>query len=216
MKFTEEEFSEKLKKSLTSDGKKPMQMSERTFKKFVGKIYKRIEKYDEESELDASVEEYLEELEELEGNYNKDRADFVKDWKEKHPDKKEPEKKEPEKKEPEKKDPNTDKDTDERITSLLKKVEEMQAEMKEAKTKAAISKKRDELKSTLKKAGIDDSEWIKGYLGKLNITEDTDVDSEKDDALKLYNRQNVSPSHETPGYTGGGNGKPDLSYLGIE
>ena len=65
MKFTEEEFSEKLKKSLTSDGKKPMQMSERTFKKFVGKIYKRIEKYDEESELDASVEEYLEELEEL-------------------------------------------------------------------------------------------------------------------------------------------------------
>ena len=205
MKFTEEEFSEKLKKSLTSDGKKPMQMSERTFKKFVGKIYKRIEKYDEESELDASVEEYLEELEELEGNYNKDRADFVKDWKEKHPDKKEPEKK----------DPNTDKDTDERITSLLKKVEEMQAEMKEAKTKAAISKKRDELKSTLKKAGIDDSEWIKGYLGKLNITEDTDVDSEKDDALKLYNRQNVSPSHATPGYTGGGNGKPDLSYLGI-
>ena len=205
MKFTEEEFSEKLKKSLTSDGKKPMQMSERTFKKFVGKIYKRIEKYDEESELDASVEEYLEELEELEGNYNKDRADFVKDWKEKHPDKKELEKK----------DPNTDKDTDERITSLLKKVEEMQAEMKEAKTKAAISKKRDELKSTLKKAGIDDSEWIKGYLGKLNITEDTDVDSEKDDALKLYNRQNVSPSHETPGYTGGGNGKPDLSYLGI-
>lgn len=205
MKFTEEEFSEKLKKSLTSDGKKPMQMSERTFNKFVGKIYKRIGKYDEESELDASVEEYLEEFEELEGNYNKDRADFVKDWKEKHPDKKEPEKKEP----------NEDKDTDERITSLLKKVEEMQAEMKEAKTKAAISKKRDELKSTLKKAGIDDSEWIKGYLGKLNITEDTDVDSEKDDALKLYNRQNVSPSYQTPGYTGGGNGKPDLSYLGI-
>lgn len=205
MKFTEEEFSEKLKKSLTSDGKKPMQMSERTFNKFVGKIYKRIEKYDEESELDASVEEYLEEFEELEGNYNKDRADFVKDWKEKHPDKKEPEKK----------DSNKDEDTDERITSLLKKVEEMQAEMKEAKTKAAISKKRDELKSTLKKAGIDDSEWIKGYLGKLNITEDTDVDSEKDDALKLYNRQNVSPSHATPGYTGGGNGKPDLSYLGI-
>ena len=205
MKFTEEEFSEKLKKSLTSDGKKPMQMSERTFKKFVGKIYKRIEKYDEESELDASVEEYLEEFEELEGNYNKDRADFVKDWKEKHPDKKEPEKK----------DPNKDEDTDERITSLLKKVEEMQAEMKEAKTKAAISKKRDELKTTLKKAGIDDTEWIKGYLGKLNITEDTDVDSEKDDALKLYNRQNVSPSHATPGYTGGGNGKTDLSYLGI-
>ena len=92
MKFTEEEFSEKLKKSLTSEGKKPMQMSERTFKKFVGKIYKRIEKYDEEAELDASVEEYLEEFEELEGNYNKDRADFVKDWKEKHPDKKEPNK----------------------------------------------------------------------------------------------------------------------------
>ena len=205
MKFTEEEFSEKLKKSLTSEGKKPMQMSERTFKKFVGKIYKRIEKYDEESELDTSVEEYLEELEELEGNYNKDRADFVKDWKEKHPDKKEPEKK----------DPNEDTDTHERISTLLEEIKEMKAEMKEAKTKAAISKKRDELKSTLKKAGIDDSEWIKGYLGKLNITEDTDVDSEKDDALKLYNRQNVSPSHQTPGYTGGGNGKPDLSYLGI-
>ena len=48
MKFTKEEFSEKLKDKLTNKGKKPMQQSERTFKKLVEKIYARLEKRDDD------------------------------------------------------------------------------------------------------------------------------------------------------------------------
>ena len=75
MKFTKEEFSEKLKNKLTNNGKKPMQQSERTFKKLVEKIYARLEKMDDDdTELDDAVADYLEDFEEIEGNLNKDKA----------------------------------------------------------------------------------------------------------------------------------------------
>ena len=75
MKFTKEEFSEKLKEKLTNKGKKPMQQSERTFKKLVEKIYARLEKRDDdETELDDAVADYLEDFEEIEGNLNKDKG----------------------------------------------------------------------------------------------------------------------------------------------
>ena len=87
MKFTKEELSEKLKYKLTNNGKKPMQQSERTFKKLVEKIYARLEKMDDDdTELDDAVADYLEDFQEIEGNLNKDKADFVKEWKKKHPE----------------------------------------------------------------------------------------------------------------------------------
>lgn len=203
MKFTKEEFSEKLKNKLTNNGKKPMQQSERTFKKLVEKIYARLEKKgDEETELDDAVTDYLDDFEEIEGNLNKDKADFIKEWKENHPENvtQEPVS-------------NTQQNGDDKFDQLLKKFEEMERREAERDRADKISKIKKELKNSLKKDGIEDSEWLDGYLNKLTINEDTDVEEEKNDALKLYNKANAVTSNFTPGNTTHKGGNTDLSYL---
>lgn len=204
MKFTKEEFSEKLKDKLTNKGKKPMQQSERTFKKLVEKIYARLEKRDDdETELDDAVADYLEDFEEIEGNLNKDKADFIKDWKDKHPDSKP-------------NDPPTPPappSNDDKFDKLMKKFEELEKREAEREKSEKIAKLRKELKAKLKKEGVDDAEWLDGYLKKLTITEETDIDEEKEDALKLYNKANSTTNQFTPGNPAGKGGEVDLSYL---
>ena len=204
MKFTIEEFSEKLKDKLTNKGKKPMQQSERTFKKLVEKIYARLEKRDDdETELDDAVADYLEDFEEIEGNLNKDKADFIKDWKDKHPD-------------PKPNDPPTPPappSNDDKFDKLMKKFEELEKREAEREKSEKIAKLRKELKAKLKKEGVEDAEWLDGYLKKLTITEETDIDEEKEDALKLYNKANSTPNQFTPGNPAGKGGEVDLSYL---
>ena len=204
MKFTQEEFSEKLKEKLTNKGKKPMQQSERTFKKLVEKIYARLEKRDDdETELDDAVADYLEDFEEIEGNLNKDKADFIKDWKDKHPD-------------PKPNDPPTPPappSNDDKFDKLMKKFEELEKREAEREKSEKIAKLRKELKAKLKKEGVDDAEWLDGYLKKLTITEETDIDEEKEDALKLYNKANSTTNQFTPGNPAGKGGEVDLSYL---
>ena len=204
MKFTKEEFSEKLKDKLTNKGKKPMQQSERTFKKLVEKIYARLEKRDDdETELDDAVADYLEDFEEIEGNLNKDKADFIKDWKDKHPD-------------PKPNDPPTPPappSNDDKFDKLMKKFEELEKREAEREKSENIAKLRKELKAKLKKEGVEDAEWLDGYLKKLTITEETDIDEEKEDALKLYNKANSTTNQFTPGNPAGKGGEVDLSYL---
>ena len=204
MKFTKEEFSEKLKDKLTNKGKKPMQQSERTFKKLVEKIYARLEKKDDDkTELDDAVADYLEDFEEIEGNLNKDKADFIKDWKDKHPD-------------PKPNDPPTPPappSNDDKFDKLMKKFEELEKREAEREKSEKIAQLRKELKAKLKKEGVDDAEWLDGYLKKLTITEETDIDEEKEDALKLYNKANSTTNQFTPGNPAGKGGEVDLSYL---
>ena len=204
MKFTKEEFSEKLKDKLTNKGKKPMQQSERTFKKLVEKIYARLEKRDDDgTELDDAVADYLEDFEEIEGNLNKDKADFIKDWKDKHPD-------------PKPNDPPippAPPSNDDKFDKLMKKFEELEKREAEREKSEKIAKLRKELKAKLKKEGVEDAEWLDGYLKKLTITEETDIDEEKEDALKLYNKANSTTNQFTPGNPAGKGGEVDLSYL---
>lgn len=221
MKFTKDEFSEKLKNKLTNNGKKPMQQSERTFKKLVEKIYARLEKRDDdETELDDAVADYLEDFQEIEGNLNKDKADFVKDWKKKHP--------EPD---PDDDDDDVDDDDDDdddnggkrrkgkknrndsKLDKLLKEIEDLKKAQSKRDTEEKVAKIRKDLKAALKKEGVDDAEWLDGYLKKLTITEDTDIDEEKKDALKLFNKVNSQTNAFTPSGAGGKGGDVDLTYL---
>ena len=221
MKFTKEEFSEKLKDKLTNKGKKPMQQSERTFKKLVEKIYARLEKRDDdETELDDAVADYLEDFEEIEGNLNKDKADFVKEWKKNHP--------QPDPDDDYNDDDDDDDDddngkkknrkgkkngSDSKLDKLLKEIEDLKKAQSKRDTEEKIAKIRKDLKASLKKEGVDDAEWLDGYLKKLTITEETDIDEEKEDALKLYNKANSTTNQFTPGNPAGKGGEVDLSYL---
>lgn len=207
MKFTKEEFSEELKKKLTNGGKKKLAQSDRTFNAQVERIYKRFEKReDDETELEDAVADYLPDFEEIEGNMRKDNADFVKDWEKNHSGK------DPDKDQNDGKGGNGNED---KLDKLLREIEDLKKKQNERDKAEKIAAKRKELKSALKKDGVEDTEWIDNYIKKLNITEETDIDEEKDDALKLYNKSNAqTPTNQTPGGAGGkGGNEVDLSYL---
>ena len=203
MKFTKQEFSERLKTRLTDGGKKPMQQSERTFSKLVEKIYSRLEKRDDDEELENVVDDYLSDFEEIEGNLRKDNSDFIKKWQTEHP-------------EPTPKPKPTglkDDESDDRLQKLMDKLDAMERRQNERDKEEKIALKRKAIKAALKKEGIDNAKWIDGYVEKLRIDEDSDVDSEKADALALWNIVVSKPNKKTPGGTGGDDGEPDLKYL---
>lgn len=211
MKFTKEEFSEELKNKLTNNGKKKLAQSDRTFNASVERIYKRLEKReDDETELDDAVSDYLPDFEEIEGNMRKDNASFINAWKKDHPEK-------------ELDDANGNQGNGEQIGStgdtamdkLLARFDAMEKKLNERDKAEKIADKRKALKSALKKDGVEDTEWIDNYIKKLNITEETDIDEEKGDALKLYNKSNAhTPAYQTPGAAGGiGGNDVDLSDL---
>lgn len=213
MKFTKDEFSEELKKKLTNNGKKKLAQSDRTFNAMVERIYKRLEKQDnDETELADAVADYLPDFEEIEGNMRSDNAAFVKDWKKNHPNK----------------EPDTDTDPDDgkggkggqggddAMSKILAKLDALEKKQNERDKAEKIADKRKALKAALKKDGVDDAEWIDSYIKKLNITEETDIDEEKNDALKLYNKSNAqTPPYQTPG-AGGGKGGDDFDLSDLK
>ena len=96
---------------------------------------------------------------------------------------------------------------------MLKEIEDLKKAQSKRDTEEKIAKIRKDLKASLKKEGVDDAEWLDGYLKKLTITEETDIDEEKEDALKLYNKANSTTNQFTPGNSAGKGGEVDLSYL---
>lgn len=203
MKFTKEQLAEKLKAQLTANGKK-LAMSERTLNGHVERIYKRLEKTnDEELELNATVEDYFPDFEELEGNYRKDNADFIKDWETKHPAPKDVPANEPPKPTP---------SGDEKYNALFKQVEEIRKERENEKTQKAIELKRSELISKFKADGVNDDEWLNDYVNCINISSDTDVDAQSKIAVKLFNK---SQSHQNPNITpiSTGGGEPNQEHI---
>lgn len=180
-----------------------MQQSERTFSKLVEKIYSRLEKRDDDEELENVVDDYLSDFEEIEGNLRKDNSDFIKKWQTEHP-------------EPTPKPTPTgsrDAKDDDRLQKLMDKLDAMERRQNERDKEEKIALKRKAIKAALKKEGIDNAKWIDGYVEKLRIDEDSDVDSEKADALALWNIVVSKPNKNTPGGTGGNDGEPDLKYL---
>ena len=211
MKFTKEEFSEELKKLLTDNGKKPMVQSERTFNASVERIFKRLEKFDDDSELDSAVADYLPDFQEIEGNMRKDNSDFVKKWEKEHKNSSDKSNEEGSK------NGNNAAEGNSELSELLKRmgmIEDLLAKQRLAET---ISSKKKQLKKALKKDGVEDDEWIEKYIAKLNIDEDTDIDEEKDDAIALFNLGNsqVPKNVNTKNPSGKGQDEFDLSDLEI-
>ena len=211
MKFTKEEFSEELKKLLTDNGKKPMVQSERTFNASVERIFKRLEKFDDESELDSAVADYLPDFQEIEGNMRKDNSDFVKKWEKEHKNSSDNSNEEGSK------NGNNAAEGNSELSELLKRmgmIEDLLAKQRLAET---ISSKKKQLKKALKKDGVEDDEWIEKYIDKLNIDEETDIDEEKDDAIALFNLGNsqVPKNVNTKNPSGKGQDEFDLSDLEI-
>lgn len=187
MNFTKEQFSELLKAELSKNGKK-LAMSDRTLNGQVEKIYGRLERANEERELAEVVADYLSDFEEIDGNIRYDNSQFVSQWNKEH--------QVPKEKETEKK-PIDMTGLDEELFAKVKALEEY---VNKTKYDTEVSAKRKEVMAAFAEKGIKDEAWASGYLKKLNITPETDVETEVADALALYNKSlaRVTPT-STPG-----------------
>ena len=177
----------------------------------VERIFKRLEKFDDGSELDSAVADYLPDFQEIEGNMRKDNSDFVKKWEKEHKNSSD------NSNEGGSKNGNNAAEGNSELSELLKRmgmIEDLLAKQRLAET---ISSKKKQLKKALKKDGVEDDEWIEKYIAKLNIDEETDIDDEKDDAIALFNLGNsqVPKNVNTKNPSGKGQDEFDLSDLEI-
>ena len=194
MKFTKEQLLDALKAKLTANGKH-LSISEKTIKSLSDSHYDLL--VSEETEISDLVNKILPQYVSLNGNYEKDNADFIKKWKEDHP-------------EPKTKPndaPNPDNNNSSEIEKkLLERLEALERKEAEAEAARLTSVKRGELLDKFKEKGISDDKWINAYLKKLSISKDTDIEAETADALDFYNLSHAnSGGRNTPGNSGSNN-----------
>ena len=193
MKFTKEQLLDALKAKLTANGKH-LSISEKTIKSLSDSHYDLL--VSEETEISDLVSKILPQYVSLNGNYEKDNADFIKKWKEDHP-------------EPKPKPngaPNPDDNPSEVEKKLLERLEALERKEAEAEAARLTSVKRGELLDKFKEKGISDDKWINAYLKKLSISKDTDIEAETADALDFYNLSHAnSGGRNTPGNSGSNN-----------
>lgn len=192
MKFTKEQLLDALKAKLTANGKH-LSISEKTIKSLSDSHYNLL--VSEETEIDDLVGKILPQYVSLNGNYEKDNADFIKKWKEEHPEPK-----------PDKTPNPDDNGSSEVEKKLLERLEALERREAEAEAARLASAKRGELLEKFKEKGISDDKWIDAYLKKLSISKDTDIEAETTDALDFYNLSHAnSGGRNTPGNSGGNN-----------
>ena len=194
MKFTKEQLLDALKAKLTANGKH-LSISEKTIKSLSDSHYDLL--VSEETEISDLVNKILPQYVSLNGNYEKDNADFIKKWKEDHPEPK------PKPNDPPNPDNNNPSEVEKKLLERLEALERREAEAEAARL---TSVKRGELLDKFKEKGISDDKWINAYLKKLSISKDTDIEAETADALNFYNLSHAnSGGRNTPGNSGGNN-----------
>lgn len=194
MKFTKEQLLDALKAKLTANGKH-LSISEKTIKSLSDSHYDLL--VSEETEISDLVNKILPQYVSLNGNYEKDNADFIKKWKEDHP--------EPKQKQNDALNPGNN-NSSEVEKKLLERLEALERKEAEAEAARLTSVKRGELLDKFKEKGISDDKWINAYLKKLSISKDTDIEVETADALNFYNLSHAnSGGRNTPGNSGGNN-----------
>lgn len=199
MKFTKEQLLDALKAKLTANGKH-LSISEKTIKSLSDSHYDLL--VSEETEIDDLVSKILPQYVSLNGNYEKDNADFIKKWKEEHP--------EPKPKPG--KTPNPDDNGSSEVEKkLLERLEALERKEAEAEAARLVSAKRGELLEKFKEKGISDNKWIDAYLKKLSISKDTDIEAETADALDFYNLSHANNGGRRTPDNSGSNNNSDIS-----
>jgi hypothetical protein len=202
MKFTKQQLLDTLKAKLTANGKH-LSISDKTIKSLSDSHFDLL--VNEETELDNLVSKLLPQFVSLNGNYEKDNADFIKKWNKEHPQKNLEEEPGENGKE--------GKESNDSISKLLKRLEALEQRDAEHEAERLVSGKRSELLAKLKEKGINDTKWIDAYMKKLTLTKDSDIEKELSDAEEFYNISHSSRKANTPDVSGqeDGDGKIDFS-----
>lgn len=204
MKFTKQQLLDTLKAKLTANGKH-LSISDKTIKSLSDSHFDLL--VNEETELDDLVSKLLPQFVSLNGNYEKDNADFIKKWNTEHPQK------EP-KTEPGENNGNGNESND-AMSKLLKRLEALEQRGAEYEAERQVSGKRSELLAKLKEKGIKDTKWIDAYMKKLTLTKDSDIAQELSDAEEFYNISHSSRKATTPGASGQGDGGEKIDFSDV-
>lgn len=198
MKFTKEEAFEKLKGLLTNNGKKDLQMSERSVNEQLEVLIPLIA--NDEMELDDFIVKVKTSFEVMNSNVKKDNSDFVKEWEKNHPSP-----------EPPKNDPPKNDEPSDAMAALLKRIDELEKKNAERDKEAVLLQKRKDLLKAMKDKGIKDENWSKSFIEEISITEDFDVDAKADAYLKIYNKSQAGQtgSGSTPFGSSSNGGDPN-------
>lgn len=191
MKFTKQQLLDTLKAKLTANGKH-LSISDKTIKSLSDSHFDLL--VNEETELDDLVSKLLPQFVSLNGNYEKDNADFIKKWNKEHPQKNLEEEPGENGKE--------GKESNDSISKLLKRLEALEQRDAEHEAERLVSGKRSELLAKLKEKGINDTKWVDAYMKKLTLTKDSDIEKELSDAEEFYNISHSSRKANTPGASG--------------
>ena len=185
MKFTKEQAFEILRSNLTNGGKKTLRMSEKSINAQLDTLIPLVA--NDEMELNDFIEKVKPTFATMNSNAEKDNSDFIKQWKEQHPDQNNPEPKKP-----------TSTDNPE-IKAMMDRIEALEKENNENKLKAEVAEKRSELVAKMKEKGINDTEWIDSFLGEVKIDKDIDVEAKAESFLKIYNKTKaIVDTSQTP------------------
>ena len=188
MKFTKEQAFEILRSNLTNGGKKTLRMSEKSINAQLDTLIPLVA--NDEMELNDFIEKVKPTFATMNSNAEKDNSDFIKQWKEQHPEQN-PDHKNQEPPKPTPENPE--------IKAMMDRIEALEKENNENKLKAEAAEKRTELVAKMKEKGITDAEWIDSFLGEVTIDKDIDVEAKAESFLKIYNKTKaiVDPS-QTP------------------
>ena len=198
MKFTKEEAFEKLKGILTNNGKKDLQMSERSVNEQLEVLMPLIA--NEEMELGDFIGKVKTSFEVMNSNAKKDNSDFIKEWEKNHPVT-----------EPPKNDPPQNNEPSDAMAALLKRIDELEKKNAERDKEVVLAQKRKDLLKAMKDKGIKDENWSKSFIEEISITEDFDVDAKADAYLKIYNKSQAGQtgSGSTPFGSSSNGGDPN-------
>lgn len=187
MKFTKEQAFEILRSNLTNGGKKTLRMSEKSINAQLDTLIPLVA--NDDMELNDFIEKVKPTFATMNSNAEKDNSDFIKQWKEQHPEPNPNPNTEPT-------NPTTE---NHEIKAMLDRIAALEKENNENKLKAEVAVKRNELVAKMKEKGINDAEWIESFLGEVTINKDIDVEAKAESFLKIYNKtkSSVSPS-QTP------------------
>lgn len=187
MKFTEDEAYKELVAKMTNNGKSPLQAQERTLKAMLARDYKAF--VNEETELTDFIADNLSVYTEYNGEARKVNSDYIKEHGFIKPREEKPKENEPKSE----------------LEILMAEMAEIKQVIESSKKEKTIAQKKEELVSKMKELGVKNEDWAKTMVNKMSIREDTDVETEANDFLQIYNKfqagtkNDVTPenSHKT-------------------
>lgn len=184
MKFTKEEAREKITAMFSKKVEKIADW-ERTIKEHVETLCELVGE-DSEIELDAFAQQAVKMLETQKGHINKANSTVAENLNKQIEElKKQIE--EPAKKKKKDDGGNDDGAKDETIAKLEERLKKLEDEKQAEEAKKTIGQKREQLAAEIKKKGVKNEKWVKSMLDKAKIDENTDIETEAESYLEMYN-----------------------------